>query len=358
MTHHPGSALSAFVDGRLRPTDAERVMAHVVGCAACAAELAGHRRARQVLSAARDVEPVPDLTARLLALRPAAPSGAQPAPVPPSRRWSDSAGFADSVPLPGQTDPASYLHRGLGAPRRGVPALVGVAGCLAVLLGGLVALGDRPTVSPQVHRTYALRVLAEAIDGPVAQVPPTRSAVSVAALPLAGGSLGGDLPAVPATERDTAGPGGLAGEVVLSGDEAHAGAHEWLARHGWVVPETLPPGWTVQAVRRDVHGPGDLEVDLDGPYGTVVVLQQRGRLAAGVDDLPALDLGGRQVRVASQEPWHVVWQCGDVVVTVLAEGHATAVHDVVVAHPALDYDDGVPARISRGWAVVAGAWAP
>lgn len=350
---HLGSRLSAFVDGCLGAEEAERVMAHVAACGACADQLAAEREARRALSSAADVVPEPDLTARLLAMRP-------PPVRPEARRWYDSAGFADSVPLPGERSPGVDL-RGEVVLRRRTPALLGVAGCLALLVAGLVALGDRATVSPQVTRTYALRVLAQAVDGTQAPsgapatVPGPAARAAAASLSPTARPAGraDDVASSPAEDLVPA------GELVLSGADAHAGAHEWLTEHGWVAPEGLPAGWTVEAVRRDVHRAGDLEMDLDGPHGTVVVVQQRGRLADRVvADLPTLDVAGRTVHVASRDPWHVLWQCDDVVVSVFAEGQDGAVRDIVAAHPALAYDDGVPARIARGWAAVAGAWAP
>lgn len=359
MSHHPGSRLSALVDGRLDARETERVLAHVARCPGCAALLHAERQARRMLSAARDVEPGPDLTARLLALRPRETTPPEaPHPQAGSRRWSDGAGFADSVRLPGEPAPAAagYLRGDVVGGRR-VSALVGVAGCLALVLAGLVALGDRPVVSPQTHRAHALRVLAEAVDSHAAPGPDTGApvgalAATVVAAPVSPDARGGaDGDAATAAPRPS-------GEVVMTGADA-ATAAAWLARHDWAVPTGLPEGWTVEAVRRDVHAPGDVEIDLEGPHGTVVVLQQRGRLAPdGVAGLPVLDLADRRVHVASRDPWHVVWQCDDVVVSVLAEGGVAAVGAVVGAHEQTGYDDGVPARIVRGWTSLAGAWSP
>lgn len=255
---------------------------------------------------------------------------------PGSRPWCDTAAFADSVRLPGEPAAASVgALPGHGASRRRTPALLGLAGCLAILLVGLVALGDRAVVSPQTHRSYALRVLSEAVDPSATHAAPAR---------LDSQHVTGSL--------------ALADRRAWH-EDADGEVSAWLARHGWVAPGELPSGWTLEAVRPHAHSHGALEMDLEGPHGTVVVVQQRGRLAPEhVADLPTLDIAGRTVHVASRDPWHVVWQCGDVAVSVLAEGRAEAVREIVDAHPVVGYDDGVPARIARGWSTLAGAWTP
>ena len=59
----------------------------------------------------------------------------------------------------------------------------------------------------------------------------------------------------------------------------------------------------------------------------------------------------------SSEPWHIAWQADDTVVEVLAPAPGTDVENLVAALPAAPYDDGVSARIGRGWSVVARALA-
>ena len=54
---HLGTQLSALADGQLGPAATERAMAHVAGCAECAAGLAAARESRRALSAAFEVRP-------------------------------------------------------------------------------------------------------------------------------------------------------------------------------------------------------------------------------------------------------------------------------------------------------------
>lgn len=67
---HLGSKVAALVDGQLPAGEAEELLAHAAVCARCHWQLGQERSSREVLSRARDVEPDPALTARLLALSP------------------------------------------------------------------------------------------------------------------------------------------------------------------------------------------------------------------------------------------------------------------------------------------------
>ncbi|MCL2466765.1 MAG: zf-HC2 domain-containing protein [Micrococcales bacterium] len=124
-----------------------------------------------------------------------------------------------------------------------------------------------------------------------------------------------------------------------------------LSTRGWVMPDSLPAGWVVTAT--GVDG-GVLEIHLDGPDGAVVVVTERhGVLNREMAQaLPTLDVGGRTVGVVSYEPWTVVWQAGDIVVAVVAVDGAAA-EALVAAFPAGAYDNGVSARVSRGWTALA-----
>jgi anti-sigma factor RsiW len=300
---HLGSRLSALVDGQLSPAEGERVLEHVAGCRACAEELAAARAARRTLSAAAHVEPAPDLTARLLALS---------AQIPPT----------DDDPLrrpPAAGDPwatPAVLPRGAwrgelrgGVVRRRLAVLV--VGGVGVAAVGLFALGQSPTVTPSLHRTDPLTVLAQA--GP-----------RVAAA--------------------------SAGQAARDGGAATL-AH--LTAQGWTCPADLPDGTTVAAVREEGNL---LEIDLRTPTGEAVVREQVGVLDRGaLAGLGTWDVDGRVVHVLSEEPWHVVWQSGDTVVDVVADTGRDDVADLVASFPARDYDAGVPARISRGWTTMTGA---
>ncbi len=74
---HLGSRVAPLVDGQLPAAEAEQLLAHAAGCPRCGWLLAQERSSRTMLSHARDVEPDPACTARLLEL--AAPSTNGPA---------------------------------------------------------------------------------------------------------------------------------------------------------------------------------------------------------------------------------------------------------------------------------------
>lgn len=301
---HLGSRLSALVDGQLSPAEGERVLEHVAGCRECAEELAAARAARRALSAAAHVEPAPDLTARLLALSAQIP----PAEEDPLRRPPPAGDpWAATPPV---------LPRGAwrgelrgGVLRRRVAALA--AAGVGVAAVGLFALGDSPTVTPSLHPTDPLTVLAQAA--------PRAAAASRQPAPADGGA------------------------ATLAA----------LAAQGWTCPTDLPDGVTVAAVRDEGHL---LEIDLRTPTGEAVVREQAGVLdRAALSGVGTWDVDGRVVHVLSEEPWHVVWQAGDTVVDVVADTEEGEVADLVASFPAGDYDAGVPARIARGWTTMTGA---
>ena len=181
----------------------------------------------------------------------------------------------------------------------------------------LFVLGDRPVVTPVGHPGADLDLLGSASAG----AGPSGTLASGLATNAATDQLGTD-------------------GVVAS-----------LRARGWSFPDTLPSGWTVSAVR----WAGDdrvLEVDITGAHGTLVVTEQEGRLdASALVGADRVSIGGRDAYVLSYAPWHVVWQCGSTVIQVIAGQDASS---FVEAFPVVAFDDGVPARISRGWSTVAG----
>ena len=178
--------------------------------------------------------------------------------------------------------------------------LVGSIAGIGLVAASLFSLGARPAVVPSAHPGLALDVLGEA-----AATAPT--------------------PAADGTQ---------------------------LAAAGWAVP-SLPAGWTVTATRSQGAG---IQVDLSGPTSSAVVSERRGRLdIAALAGQPTQQVDGRAVYVLSSEPWHVAWQADDTVVEVVAPTADATIDALVAAFPAAPYDDGVPARIGRGWSVVARA---
>lgn len=347
---HLGSQISALVDGQLPPSQAERALAHVACCPACAAELAAARAARRALSAARDLPVDPQLTARLMALGRTDPTAVRP-PEEAARAWPFEHG---SVPLPGsashQRMPGNCLHGDLR--RRSVPArglaLAAVGAGAAVM--ALFVLGQEPQVAPVAHPAHALTLLGRAGTAQsdvAASGAPLDSAVPGGTGTAAGGSATAALGLAPRT------PATQVPATVTGPDEVIA----WLENRDWAAPSALPDGYQLTGVRTDVDGSAALELDLVGPDGLVVITEQHGRLdPQAVGGAPVVELGGREVHVLSRAPWHGVWQVGDTVVSVVAEEPSASVEELVGAYPTEQYDAGVAARIARGWHVLTGAW--
>jgi hypothetical protein len=367
---HLGSRLSALADGQLPPAVAERALEHVAGCGECAAELRAARAARQALWAADDAPPPPDLTARLLALgatdtaadrSSGAPTAAADGPRP-ARRVVD---FTGSVPLPGHAPldlPRGCLRGDVTDRRVPRPVLAAAAGCVGAFVVGLAVLGAQPPVVPETQRSYALALLAAAPDAGLAAASGVATdGVAGAPGPASDGGLGaGTVAALPdQASAELLGPSAVVEDVSLTGPDAHEEVLSWMADHGWVSPVALPSTFRVAGLRLDTGGPGSLELDLVGPSGPVVVVQEHGRLHPdALRGAPQQDVGGRAVHVVCADPWYVVWQSGDSVVTVVADAPSPDVRELVAAHPAGAYDDGLGARLSRGWSALTGSWVP
>ncbi|WP_199422353.1 zf-HC2 domain-containing protein [Actinotalea solisilvae] len=341
---HLGSQISALVDGQLPPAAAERVLAHAAACRECADELAAARAARRALAGAADVPVDPGLTARLVALGapPCDPSARGVPRRDTPRRLPDG-----SLPMPGSRR-AELPGRATGClggdlTRSRTPARVlATAAGVGVVAATLVALGVQPAVAPSTHPAHALTLLSRAGTGEGVTATPRTSTLGSSA------SLGGTATTAltwRSTPTETVGEG----EPILT----------WLGEEGWSAPDHLPEGYAVTTVRDDVDGSSGIEVDLAGPLGTIVVTEQHGRLdPSAVAGAPLTTVGERSVHLLSSAPWHVVWQSGSTVVSVVAETRTSAAEELVTAYPHTRYDDRVAARLARGWDVIAGAWGP
>ncbi len=119
---------------------------------------------------------------------------------------------------------------------------------------------------------------------------------------------------------------------------------------GLATTRELPDAVTVQALRFTGADEDVLEVDLETPFGDVVVREQHGRLDQDkVSDLRTLDAGGAPVYVVSESPLHLVWQSSDTVVDLVAPGSLDDVLQLVSTFPVDEYDEGFQARVGRGW---------
>ncbi|QTE28808.1 zf-HC2 domain-containing protein [Pengzhenrongella sicca] len=331
--HHLGSWVSALADGQLGAAEAERALAHVAACPTCADQLAAARQARRTLSVVADAEPAPDLTARLLAL------AGEPAPGHPdaARRGQRPAGAARRVPVvplgsSAYSMPARALTGELGARRS--PRVRLAAGSLAglgVVAASLFLLGAQPVVVPDSEPAQALTTLggASAPGGTSATAWAPELATRLAA--------------------STSSPSAMTSDAAVLA---------WMRDAGWSSPVGLPDGYAVTGARLVGADREVLELDLEGPHGVIVLTEQAGELdVEALAGAAELTVGDRTVFVLSRQPWHAVWQAGDTVVSVVADGQTDAATELVADFPAAEYDDGLPARLTRGWDTVTGALA-
>ncbi|WP_242448377.1 zf-HC2 domain-containing protein [Cellulomonas sp. WB94] len=323
---HLGDRISALADGQLSPAATERALAHVATCCLCTSELAAARAARRAVASADSVAPTADLTARLLSLAGAAPREGGPVRVDPFAYPTAGGASWGGGPRLDRGVPAHTLTGDLTARRSIRRITVGSLTGLGVMVVTLFALGDGPAVLPT--------------DGPAQSF-----ALLGAATPLA-------APAVVAGTSGAVSSGSWHPLVrVVADDTGTAGATDyiaWMRAHGWTAPTQVPVGWTVTAVR--LLDETTLEVDLVGPEGTLVVTERHGRL--DTDALVGTErrvVADRTVYVLGATPWHAAWQSGDTVVEVVAATGSGDVETLVAQFPLDAYDQGVPARITRGW---------
>ena len=327
---HLGTWVSALADGQLSPAATERALAHVAACPPCAEELAAARQARRALAVTRDVTPDPELTARLLAL------AADGAPAPAPRREP----HRSIVPLGESAYAVPAKARSGDLARRRSPArlLGGVLAGAGVVVASLFVLGDAAPVVPATHPAEALTVLSRA-----PQHAPVHRGVAERQLMATVATTGG------VASRETA-------DVSTGDGSTDAAVLAWMHAEGWSCPEDLPVGYRVTAVRVGGEDGEILEVDLAGPDGRVVLTEQRGRLdVASLGPVEERTIDGRTLYVLSRHPWHAVWQSDDTVVSIVSEAPQERARTVVERFPVAEYDDGLTARLARGWDTLTGA---
>ena len=320
MMHHLGSWVSSLADGQLGPADAERALAHVAACPPCARQLAVARQARQALSVVADAEPAPDLTARLLALAADPLARSEPARRYPVLPLGSSAYSKPARALTGDLNPRR---------RPGVRVAAGAMAGVTVAVASVFVLGAQPAVVPSGRPADALSMLGAA----------------------------GGAGSTPTGKWDPV----LATQISATASSASTGTADatvlgWMRDAGWTCPLGLPAGYEVTAARLIGAGGSVLELDLAGPQGRVVLTEEVGRLdASALAGARAVATGDRTVYVLTRAPWHVVWQAGETVVSVVAEAPSDSAAALIAAFPAAEYDGGAAARISRGWNMVTGA---
>ncbi|ACZ22493.1 hypothetical protein Sked_25890 [Sanguibacter keddieii DSM 10542] len=331
MSAHLGDWVSALVDNQLAPADRERCLAHLAACPVCAREVEDARAARRALVLDIDeVRPAPDFMSRLLSMsEPPAPAAGEVVGFDePGRGEGGGPRAASASPLvPHEQLPPRWRalcgdvdHRG---GRRGRAVIAAILGTTMVTVS-LFTLGDRPMVAPDRQQTEALSALAAAAQ--------LRSSDGLVLASGDGATVSG-----PGTD-------GYDHEVL-----------EWMSEQGWPRPDPLPDTVTVSAVRYSGTHDDVLEVDLDTPFGDVVLREQHGRLDPDkVSDLRTVDAGGAPVYVVSDAPVHLVWQSSDTVVDLVAPGSLDDVLQLVSTFPVDEYDPGFQARVGRGWTTLTG----
>lgn len=336
MSAHLGDWVSALVDNQLAPADRERCLAHLAACPGCAREVEDARAARRALVLDIDeVRPAPDFMSRLLSMsEPPPPAAGEVVGFDEPGRGEGSGSRApgasplvahEQLPPRWRALCGDVDHRG---GRRGRAVIAAILGTTMVTVS-LFTLGDRPVVAPDRQQNEALSALAAA-----AQLRSSDGLVLAAGT----GDLGtGPLGTGPGTD-------GYDHEVL-----------EWMSEQGWPRPDPLPDTVTVAAVRYSGTQDDVLEVDLDTPFGDVVLREQHGRLDPDkVSDLRTVDAGGAPVYVVSDAPVHLVWQSSDTVVDLVAPGSVDDVLQLVSTFPVDEYDQGFQARVGRGWTTLTG----
>lgn len=141
----------------------------------------------------------------------------------------------------------------------------------------------------------------------------------------------------------------------MADGSATAEVVEWLADHGWSVPEALPEGLEVVGVEVFDTDTGEiLELELAGATSSVRVLQQHGQLTSSTRSAVTPIADGRWRLGGGQ---HVVVQSGDCVVVITPALSGTgAGAQIVEVMPAGEYDTSVVGRFGRGVQTVA-TWA-
>ena len=323
---HLGDRISALADGQLSPAATERALAHVATCRLCASELAAARAARRAVASADFVAPTADLTARLLSLAGAAPRDGGSERVDPFAYPGAGGASRGGGPRLDRGTPAHTLTGDLTGRRSMRRFTTGSLAGLGVVAVTLFVLGDGPAVLPS--------------DGPARSFALLGAATPLATSTVPDGSVG----AVPAESWRPL-------VRVVANDTAASGATDyigWMCAHGWTAPTQVPVGWSVTAVR--LLDETTLEVDLVGPAGALVMTERHGHL--DTDALSGTErhvVADRTVYVLGATPWHAAWQSGDTVVEVVAATGSGEVEALVAQFPLDEYDEGVPARITRGW---------
>lgn len=294
MSHLSESLLGTLVDGRLRPDQADDVVAHVAACPRCRDRVLAERATRCILATAGDLRPSPDLTARLLAM---GISGAVPAGYGPPD-------------LPRSRGPARRLLVWFGA--------VAVSGATA--LGGLYVLGGD---------------LPPGLDS---------SDIASAAVPV--------LPAAQRVPAAAAVPATFIGVA-----DRTSTTLAWLREGGWSVPAVVPATLEVVDVRQSPEGVLVVELAGQDSSVLVLQWRGTLDPSVLTTSLP-LRPGGGDAHLVSTAPWTAVKQSGAVAVAVVCHGPLHHGRQVMAAIPYAEPAMAPAARIGRGWSAVtaSAAW--
>ncbi|WP_084078916.1 anti-sigma factor [Demequina sp. NBRC 110057] len=120
--------------------------------------------------------------------------------------------------------------------------------------------------------------------------------------------------------------------------------------HGWASPDwdesDLVP--VEGRVVTDSSGDSVLVVSMLSNMDTVVITEQRGRLADGLGDhFSTVDLGHTVAYLVSEDPRQVVWQAGDIVISATCECAAATLEAVAESFPH-DDSSGIVSRVFEG----------
>jgi len=223
-------------------------------------------------------------------------------------------------------------------------------------------LAEASCAAPPPELAARLRTIAEQ---PVPAPEPARSHWRAGALVAAGSIVGASALAtalfVAGSPRDTEPALSELAALTSLGLVADSPRASATTAAALVLPsstaaaEDIPEGlFTVTDERTLARGHGAV-LELAGRGGHVVLVTQRGRLdAESVAQLEPVEHAGVPVHVIDAEPFHAVWQSGELVVELVTDLPASQVRELVAHFPADEYDEGPIARLARGWSAVTG----
>lgn len=311
MSAHLGSLISALVDDQLPPIERERALSHAAGCAQCAQEISATRAARGILASGSQPTVRTDFLSGLMSM--AAMERDSQAAADEVRPSDNPFIVREAIPTCKFSGEILRRNRARKAAKVMVPVL---------LSGGLAfafTLGARPLVTPEVGQDFLSSRLSLMNSNPWF---------------------------VPVHEVSSdADPGAVDDTKFVS----------WMRGHGWRVPENMADTVTVKQVGYSSDSPHELEITLDTSAGPVLLTERKGDLDdEAISEATVIEHEGGPIYVLSNSPTRLIWQSGDTVMELVSMATVEELASVTRTFNVDRYDDGLSARMVRGFYDLAG----